>query len=369
MKIPFCDLKRQYLSLKKEIDKEINKVLNSGQFILGSFVEKFEKEFANYCGVKFALGVNSGTDALILALKALGLKSGDEVILPANTFVATAEAVVHSGLKPVLVDIDTLTYNINPLAIEKKINSKTKVIIPVHLYGQMAEMEEILKIAKKYKLYVIEDAAQAHGAEYKGKKAGTLGDIGCFSFYPAKNLGAFGDGGAIITNNEKLYLTIKKLRDHGSIKKYHHEFVGYNSRLDAIQAAILSVKLRYLDKWNKMRRERALFYNELLSGIKEISTPYSLPEVKHVYHLYVIKLKNKQTRNQLKKYLESKGIGVGIHYPIPIHLTKAFKFLGYKKGDFPATEDCANRILSLPIFPELKVKEVKFIVEEIKNFF
>jgi dTDP-4-amino-4,6-dideoxygalactose transaminase len=368
MKILFCDLKKQYFSLRKEINTEINKVLKSGRFILGDYVEKFEKEFAKYCGVKFAVGVNSGTDALLFSLKALNL-SGYEIITAANTFVATVESIVHAGCKPVLVDVDPDTYNINTHEIKRKITSKTKAIIPVHLYGQMANMDEILKIAKKYNLYVIEDACQAHGAEYKGKKAGSFGNLACFSFYPSKNLGAYGDGGVIVTNDEKLAETLKKLRDHGSIKKYQHEILGYNSRLDAIQAAILSVKLKHLDKWNRLRIRNANLYNKFLSKIPYVKIPRKLAEAKHVYHLYVIKLEDKSMRDNLRDYLHLKGIECGIHYPIPIHLTEAFKFLGYQEGDFPITEKCSRTILSLPMYPELKKSEIKYVVEKIKKFF
>jgi len=364
MNVPFVDLKRQYDSIKDEVNTKINKVLQNTHFILGENSDAFEKEFANYCGVKYGVGVASGSDALTLNLKALGIGKGDEVITAPNTFIATVDAISRNGAKPVFVDIDPETYNIDVAEIEEKITDKTKAIIPVHLYGQPADMDEIIKIAKKYDLKIIEDACQAHGAEYKGKKVGSLSDVGCFSFYPAKNLGAYGDGGMVVTNNEQIAERIKMLRNYGQSKKYYHDFIGYNSRLDEIQAAVLRVKLRYLDEWNDKRREHAKLYNELLENVSGIETPTEKEFVKHVYHLYVIRCKN---RNELQNYLSSKGVSTGIHYPIPVHLQKAYKHLEYKEGDFPITEKYAKEILSLPMFPELTDEEIEAVVGLIRS--
>ena len=366
MNISLVDLKRQYNSIKDEVNTKINEVLQNTYFILGENTEAFEEEFANYCGVKHAIGVASGSDALTLSLKALGIEEGDEVITVPNTFIATVDAISRNGAKPVFVDIDLETYNINVAKIEEKITDKTKAIIPVHLYGQPADMDAIIKIAKKkYDLKIIEDACQAHGAEYKGKKVGSLGEVGCFSFYPAKNLGAYGDGGMVVTNNEEIAERIKMLRNYGQSKKYYHDFMGYNSRLDEIQAAVLRVKLRYLDEWNDKRREYAKLYNELLKNVSGVETPIEKEFVKHVYHLYVIRCKN---RDELQQYLSSKGVSTGIHYPIPVHLQKAYKHLEYKQGDFPITEKYSKEILSLPMFPELLEDEIKYVVNCIKKF-
>jgi len=364
MNVPFVDLKRQYDSIKDEVNTKINEVLQNTHFILGENSDAFEKEFANYCGVKYGVGVASGSDALTLNLKALGVNKGDEVITVPNTFIATVDAISRNGAKPVFVDIDPETYNIDVAEIEEKITDKTKAIIPVHLYGQPADMDEIIKIAKKYDLKIIEDACQAHGAEYKGKKVGSLSDVGCFSFYPAKNLGAYGDGGMVVTNNEQIAERIKMLRNYGQSKKYYHDFIGYNSRLDEIQAAVLRVKLRYLDEWNDKRREHAKLYNDLLENVSGIETPTEKEFVKHVYHLYVIRCKN---RNELQNYLSSKGVSTGIHYPIPVHLQKAYKHLEYKEGDFPITEKYAKEILSLPMFPELTDEEIEVVVGLIRS--
>ena len=364
MNIPFVDLKRQFDLIKNEVTTKINEVLRNTHFILGEEVEKFEEEFANYCGVKYGVGVASGSDALTLSLKVLGIGKEDEVITAPNTFIATVDAISRNGATPVFVDIDPETCNIDVAEIEEKITDKTKAIIPVHLYGQPADMDEIIKIAKKYDLKIIEDACQAHGAEYKGKKVGSLSDVGCFSFYPAKNLGAYGDGGMVVTNNEQIAERIKMLRNYGQSKKYYHDFIGYNSRLDEIQAAVLRVKLRYLDEWNDKRREHAKLYNDLLENVSGIETPTEKEFVKHVYHLYVIRCKN---RNELQNYLSSKGVSTGIHYPIPVHLQKAYKHLEYKEGDFPITEKYAKEILSLPMFPELTDEEIEVVVGLIRS--
>ena len=376
-KIKFLDLTNQYKSIKKEIDSAIKRVLDSGQFIEGKEVEEFEKEIAKFCGLKYAISVNSGTDALFLSLKALGIGKGDEVITTPFTFIATAEVIANSGAKPVFVDIDPKTFNIDPLKIEKAITKKTKAIIPVHLFGQMAKMGKIMKIAKKYKLKVIEDAAQAIGAEIKLKvksqkskvmKAGAIGDLGCFSFFPSKNLGAYGDGGMVLTNNKKLADKIRLLRNHGSSpkEKYLNLILGTNSRLDALQAAILRVKLKSLSKWSKERFKKAEFYNKSLKGIGDIITPLIGPNQTHIFHQYTIQTKK---RDQLANYLKNQGIPTMIYYPLPLHLQPSFKYLGHKKGDFPEAEKANREVLSLPIYPELSKTEQNFVIRKIKEFF
>jgi dTDP-4-amino-4,6-dideoxygalactose transaminase len=367
MNIPLVDLKAQYREIKKDLDFAVSKVLKNGNFILGKEVGEFEEKFAKFNKVKYCLGLSSGYDAITLSLKALGIGVGDEVITVANTFIATVFPIIAVGAKPVLVDMDPKTYLIDINKLEEAITKKTRVIIPVHLFGRPCRMNEILKIAKKHKLLVIEDAAQAHGASISGKKCGTFGDIGAFSFYPGKNLGALGDGGAIVTNNKKLYEKIKIMRDVGQIRKYYHENFGYNSRLDTIHAAALSVKLGKLNEWNKKRVEIAKLYNRLLAGVGDIVTPGIMgkPYFEN-FHLFVIQTKK---RDLLIKYLEKTGIHCGIHYPIPVHLQKATKVLGYGIGDFPETEKFAKRILSLPIYPQLKIKEVKEICKNIRRFY
>ncbi len=365
--IPLVDLKAQYDSIKEEIDSAIQNVLNTTSFIMGEELEKFEEEFSRYCNVKYAIGVSNGSDALILALRACGISKDDEIITVPHTFIATTEAITIVGGKIVFVDIDPKTYTIDVAKIEEKINEKTKAIIPVHLYGQPADMDTIMELAKRYNLKVIEDAAQAHGAEYKGKKAGSIGDVGCFSFYPGKNLGAYGDAGMVVTNNEEMAEKIKLLRNHGRInKKYEHEIEGYSSRLDNLQAAILRVKLKYLDKWNDRRRKNAQRYNQLLRDVNGIVAPYEANYAKHVYHLYVIRVE-KESRDKLREELNSKGIATSIHYPIPLHLQLAYSYLGCKEGDFPVTEKASKEILSLPMFAELSDMQIEEIVELIKN--
>ena len=361
--IPISDTKKQYLSIKKEIDEAIQDVLNKSWFILGENVAAFEKEFATYLGAKYAVGVSSGTEAIHLALRACGIQNGDEVITVSNTTVPTVCGITSAGAIPVFVDIDSETYNMDPGQIENIISPRTKAILPVHLYGQAADMDPILKVAKKHNLKVVEDACQAHGAEYKAKKAGTLGNAGCFSFYPSKNLGAYGDGGMVVTNDKdtagKLYL----LRNYGQKERYHHHLKGFNSRLDEIQAAILRVKLKYLDTWNDKRRNLAKLYNSLLQTI--VNTPIEKDYAKHIYHLYVVRTKN---RDGLQKYLKGKEIGTNIHYPIPIHLQEAYKDLDYKAGSFPIVEDYSSQILSIPLFPELTDEEINCVAKTIKNF-
>jgi len=364
MRIPLLDLKAQYQSIKPEIQRAINKVLDSTQFILGENVKKFEEEFARFCGTKYAIGVGNGTDALYLALRACGISGGDEVIVPVNTFIATAEAITLNGAKPVFTDINPSTCNIDVNKIEKVISKKTKAIIPVHLFGQPAEMAAILKVAKKYNLQVIEDCAQAHGAEYKGKKVGSIGNVGCFSFFPGKNLGAYGDAGMVVTNNKKLAEKVLMLRNHGRLEKYKHEMEGINSRLDELQATILRVKLKYLAKWNRQRQKKAKIYDRLFKKVKGVITPGITKNAQSVYYFYIIRIKD---RKNIQKRLKEKGISTGIHYPIPLHLQPAYKYLGYKKSDFPEAEKSAKEILSLPIYPELTFNQVKYIVNVIKK--
>lgn len=376
--IKFLDLQKQYRSIKKEINTAIQRVLDSGEFILGNEVKKIENELADYCGVKCAIGVNSGTDALFLSLMALNIGPRDEVITTPFTFIATAEVIALRGAKPVFVDINPKTFNIDPEKISKAITPKTKAIIPVHLYGQPAEMDKIMTIAKKHNLYVIEDCAQAIGAKLrmangKWQMVGSFGDFGCLSFFPSKNLGAYGDGGMVLTNNEKLAEKIKMLRQHGSKKKYYHETLGINSRLDTIQATILRVKLKYLDKWIEKRQKITQIYNKELKKIKKIAIPATMRPGNqatscHVFHQYTIRV-NAQLRNDLITYLRNNGIPTTIYYPVPLHLQPAFKYLGYKEGDFPKTEKATEEVLSLAIYPELSQKEQDFIINKIKEFY
>ncbi len=366
MNIPLVDLKKQHDSLHQEIEASLKLVMTSASFIKGPTLEQFEENFAKFIGIKHCIGVASGTDALHLSLLALGVGKGDEIILPANTFIATAYAVLYTGAKPILVDIDPNSYNLDPHLLRGKITQNTKAIIPVHLYGQIADMDRIKSIADKHNLYVIEDACQAHGAKYKGKNAGTFGDLAAFSFYPGKNLGAYGDGGAVTTNSTKLAKTLKKLREYGGISKYRYDTIGLNSRLDAIQAAILQIKLKYLEQWNNNRVKLANYYNKRFNReIPFIKVPYVNSFSTSVYHLYVIRTPK---RNQLAEYLSSQGIQTGIHYPIPLHLQKSLQHLGYKKGDFPVTESLGREILSLPIYPELTLNQQNYIIDSIKEF-
>jgi len=365
MKVPFLDLKAQYESIKDEIDTAIGHVVEKTAFAGGPFVKKFEKEFADYCGCKHAMGVSSGTSAIWLALIGLGVGKGDEVITVPNTFIATAEAISMCGATPVLIDIDEQTYNINPALLEKAITPRTKAVIPVHLYGQMADMDPVMEIARKHGLFVIEDACQAHGAEYKGRRAGSIGDAGCFSFYPGKNLGAYGEAGAVVTNNLELVGKINSVKDHGQAKKYYHNMIGWNARMDGIQGAVLSVKLKYLNKWNDARRNNAKLYTDLLSDFDGTVTPYVADYAKHVFHIYAIRVQN---CNGLMSALAEKEIQFGIHYPVPIHLQDAYDFLGLKKGSFPAAENSVNGLLSLPMFPELAKEQIEYVVNEIKQF-
>ncbi|MDD3297189.1 MAG: DegT/DnrJ/EryC1/StrS family aminotransferase [Candidatus Omnitrophica bacterium] len=368
--VPLVNLTAQYLNIKGEIDKAIKRVLNKGRFVLGEELSLFEEEFAGYCKAKYAVGVGSGTEALHLALVACGIKEGDKVITVPNTAVPTVCAINSAGAQPIFVDIDKDTYTIDPDKLESFLKkrrrlAKIKAIIPVHLYGHPADMGSISRIAHKYGLRVVEDSAQAQGAEYKGKKVGTFGDAGCFSFYPTKNLGAYGDAGIVITNNKKIADKLKMLRNYGEKKKYYNSIRGFNSRLDELQAAILRVKLQRLDHWNQIRRSHAEVYNDLLKNTPVV-VPIEKKGTKHVFHLYVIKAKK---ADKLGKWLKKKGILAGKHYPIPIYGQKAYKYLGYKGKDFPITGNCIKHILSLPIFPELKREQIGHICCTINNFY
>jgi dTDP-4-amino-4,6-dideoxygalactose transaminase len=365
--IAFMDLGKQYEEIKTEVREGLERVLQKGNFILGEEEKTFEEEFASYCGAKFAVGVNSGTDALFLGLLSLGIGKDDEVIVPAFTYIASALAVSYTGAKPVFVDIEENTYNIDTGKIEKAITKKTKAIMPVHLYGHPVDMGPLIKIARKHNLKIIEDCAQAHGAtckirDQKSKirniKVGTFGDMGCFSFYPTKNLGAAGDGGIVITDNEDIYKKLLMLRDYGRKNRYEHVIKGYNSRLDTLQAVILSAKLKRLDKWNEMRRKNASIYSKLLQGKNNIVIPVEESYAKHVYHVFAIRIKR---RDSVCEELKKKGISVLVHYPIPLHLQEAYKELRYKKGDFPVAERVSQEIVSLPMYPHLKEEDIKKI--------
>jgi dTDP-4-amino-4,6-dideoxygalactose transaminase len=365
MKIDTFTLKRQYEQIKDELKAPIEKVMASGGFILGEDVGLFEKEFASYCGAKYGIGVNSGTDALFLACLACGISKDDEVITPTYTYIATSFGISMAGAKPVFVDTEEKTYSIDVSKIEKAITKKTKAILLVHLYGHAADMDPIMRIAKKHKLKVIEDCAQAHGALYKNKKVGSFGDAACFSFYPTKNLGAYGDAGMVVTSSEEVRDRVLLLRDYGRKGRYENIIKGYNSRLDTMQAAILRVKFKYLDEWNEKRRQNADLYTKLFKEKKaEITLPCEADYAKHVYHQYTIRMKN---RKEVIEKLALKGINPLIHYPIPIHLQECYRELGYKKGDFPVAEKCCEEIMSLPMYPELTEEEIKYVVDTISN--
>jgi dTDP-4-amino-4,6-dideoxygalactose transaminase len=359
--IPFLDLKAQYASIKDEVNSAIQGVLESCQFTLGSEVAAFEQEFAAYCQADQGIGVNTGTSALHLALLAAGVGPGDEVITVPFTFVATVSAIHYTGARPVFVDIDPRSFNMDPAGLEAAITEKTKAIIPVHLYGQPADMDPILRIAKAHGLVVIEDAAQAHGAEYKGRRAGSMGDMACFSFYPGKNLGAYGEGGMVVTNNPEYARTMRMLRDWGAERKYEHVLKGYNYRLEGIQGAVLRVKLRYLEAWTEGRRRAAAHYDRLLAG-SGVPTPAAMPYVRHVYHIYAIRT---QQRHAWQQALQAQGIHTGIHYPTPVHLLPAFADLGYQRGQFPHAERAASEVLSLPMFPELTATQCEEVSDAV----
>ncbi|MBB3593661.1 dTDP-4-amino-4,6-dideoxygalactose transaminase [Rhizobium sp. BK529] len=353
--IPFLDLKAQYQSIKSEIDAAVLGVLASGQYILGEEVARLEQEFADYCNVKHAIAVNTGTSALHLSLLAAGVGPGDEVITVPFTFVATVSAICYTGATPVFVDVEPVTLTMDPAQLEAKITSRTKAIIPVHLYGQMADMDGIMAIADHHRIPVIEDACQAHGARYKGARAGSIGVSGCFSFYPGKNLGACGEGGIVVTNSDDQAKTMRMLRDWGQEQRYHHLLKGFNYRMDAIQGAILRIKLRHLEAWTEARRSHGRRYSSLLAGSSHLKTPVEVADRRHVYHVYAIRSRD---RDGLQRMLTAEGIPSGLHYPIPVHLQKAHADLGYQVGDFPVSEAAAREVLSLPIYPEMPVQHV-----------
>lgn len=362
--IPLLDLKAQYTSIKGEIDAAVLGVLASGQYVLGDEVARFEREFADYCDVKHAIAVNTGTSALHLALLAAGVGPGDEVITVPFTFVATVSAICYTGARPVFVDVEPETLTMDPAQLEAKITSRTKAIVPVHLYGQMAEMDAIKAIADPYGIPVIEDACQAHGAQYKGRRAGSIGISGCFSFYPGKNLGACGEGGMAVTNSDDQARAMRMLRDWGQEQRYHHLLKGFNYRMDAIQGAILRVKLRHLEAWTEARRAHARRYSWLLADSKHLRTPFEASDRRHVYHVYAVRSSD---RDQLQHALGAESIHSGLHYPIPVHLQKAHADLGYQAGDFPISEAAASEVLSLPIYPEMTARHVEQVVDALEQ--
>ena len=370
--VPFFDLTRQYKKIKSEILSATQRVYEKGRFILGEEVSAFEKAFSHYCGVRYGVGVGSGTDALYLALKAAGIGEGDEVVTVANSFVATALAVSYTGAKPLFVDIDPKAYTMDPNSLElllkrekaKKSRQKIRAVLPVHLYGHPADMDSIMEIANRYDLVVIEDACQAHGAKYGRRKVGSLGVMGCFSFYPTKNLGGYGDGGMVVTDHQKYDRKLRLLRCYGERKKYQHILKGHNSRLDEIQAALLRVKLKHLDQWNEERRRKARLYTRMLSPLGLVC-PSEKKGVRHVYYLYAIKMRK---RDAVQAFLKKRGIETLIHYPIPIPLEKAYQEMGYRRGDFPLTDQWSRKILSLPFFPEMKESEMEEVAQQIKMF-
>lgn len=364
MNVPLLDLKRQFSNLKEEINKELEQIFGSCQFILGPQVKKLEADIAEFCGVGYGIGVANGTDALELSLKGLGIGEGDEVITTPFTFFASAEVISKAGATPVFADIDRDTYVIDVKRIEEKITDKTKAIIPVHIFGQACDMDEIMKLARKYNLYVVEDSCQAIGAGYKGEKVSSFGNTGCFSFFPSKNLGGAGDGGMVVSNDQELADKIRVLRQHGSSVRYHHNAIGYNSRLDEIQAAILNIKLRYINEWNELRRKHAYRYNEYLSS--SIKKPAEAEyEQYHVYHQYTIEVNN---RDELAGYLKENGVGSCVYYPIPLHLQEVYGYLDYKHGDMPNTEEACQRVISLPISPEMTIEEQDYVIKKINEF-
>lgn len=366
--IPAQKFGEQFDGLRNEIMARLEKVCASGQFILGPEVKQFETDFARWLGAGYGIGVASGSDALLLALMALGLGRGDEVITTPFTYFATGESIFRTGATPVFADIDPVTYNLDPRKVEAKITPRTKVILPVHLYGQPCRMDQIMNLAAKHKLKIVEDCAQAHGTKFKGRTIGTFGDFGCFSFYPTKNLGAYGDAGFVACSDEALAQEVFLLRGHGAVKKYHHEKMGINSRLDSVQAAILNVKLKHLDRWLEMRREQARRYNQLLKqvGMSEVKTPYEDPDGLHTYHLYTVRAPK---RDLLLEYLGQNGISAGVYYPTPLHLEKPFAYLGGRKGDCPEAEKAALETLSLPLYPELTGEDQDYVVAKIKEFY
>ena len=374
MQVPFLDLKLQYKSIKEEVGIEIQKVLDNTAYILGKPVSNFENNFAEAHNVKHCIGTSSGTDGNHLVLWALGIKPGDEVIIPANTFIATAWGVTLCGAKPIFVDCQPDNYNLDPEKVEAAITSNTRAIIAVHLYGQPADMNKLQEIADRHNIHLVEDAAQAHLAEYYGKKVGGLSVASSFSFYPGKNLGAYGEAGAVLTNDDQLAQTIKMKREHGQSKKYYHDTFGHNYRMEGIQGAVLGVKLKYLDTWTDGRRRVASKYREFLGNVNEIKLPVEMPKVKHVYHLFVIQIngsdskKRQERRDALQQFLNENGVASGLHYAIPLHEQKCFEYLGFKKGDFPVTEQLAESGISLPMYPELTDEQIGYVSDKVKEF-
>jgi dTDP-4-amino-4,6-dideoxygalactose transaminase len=361
--VPFVDLIGQHRAIRQELDAAVRDVIESAAFVLGPAVEEFEGDFAQYLGVDHVVGTSNGTTALSLALLALGVSEGDEVIVPAQTFIATAEAVVHVGARPVLVDVLDTTACMDPAALTAAITPRTRAIVPVHLFGQPAEMQPILDLARSRGIPVLEDACQAHGATYHGRRVGSLGIASCFSFYPGKNLGAFGEGGAVATSDSHLAARVRRLRDHGQSERYHHAEVGYNARMEGIQGAVLGVKLRYLDRWNESRRGHAAYYREWLDG-SSVRLPVEAPGREHVYHLFVVR---SEDRAELREHLTHQGIQTGLHYPVPLHLQPAFSSMGYREGSFPAAEAWAREGLSLPMFAELSRAQLDEVIEGVKT--
>ncbi len=362
--VPFLDLRAHHTPIRDEVMAAIGQVVDANAFAGGPFVAKFEEDFAAYCGTQFAVGVGNGTDALWAALFALGVKPGDEVITVPMTFMATAEAITYIGAKPVFVDIDPRSYTLDPTKLEAAITPRTKAVIPVHLFGQCADMDPILEIARRHNLFVVEDAAQAQGSGYKGKRAGTLGDIGCFSFYPGKNLGAWGEAGAVVMNRPDWRERVAMFREHGQKKKYYHDVVGWNCRMDGIQAAVLKVKLKYLEKANAGRRRAADQYRSLLADVPGVVLPQEMPYAHHIWHIYAIRVPQ---RDALMQRLAARGIATGIHYPIAVHLQKAYADLQYQRGDFPVAEACGDEFLSLPMFPELTEEQVTTVATALRE--
>lgn len=370
MQIPLVDLKTQFAHLEPELAPVLKSVFDQTSFIMGEPVDAFESAFARYCGVRHAIGASSGTAALLLAYQAMGFKAGDEVIVPSHTFIATVSPLYHLGVKPVFVDIHSDTYNLNVELVEKLITPKTRAIVPVHLYGQAADMDALARLAEKHGLSLVEDCAQAHGSKWNGRPVGDWSRAACFSFYPGKNLGAAGDAGAVITNDDDLNELLRLLVNHGSQTKYLHTHLGLNSRLDALQAAVLKVKLNHIERWTKLRREHAAVYNRLLAKFPDVVLPREAPAAHHVYHLYVIRVPG--NRDAILKELHRRGVGAGVHYPIPLHLQPVFSELGYRKGDLPETEASAESIISLPMYPELDLEKLEYVAQtlhEVLNVF
>ncbi len=360
MKVPFLDLRSQYETLKNEISAALDGVLKETAFVSGPFVEAFEKAFAAFCGTKHAIGVGSGTSALWTVLQGYGIGEGDEVITVPNTFIATAEAISRCGARPVFVDVCEDTQTMDPLRLESAVTGRTKAVIPVHLFGQTADMDPIMEIAGRHGLIVVEDACQAHGALYKGRPAGSIGHAGCFSFYPGKNLGAYGEAGAVITNDDELCKRIRMCRDHGQSEKYRHEMVGWNDRMDGFQGAVLAVKLKYLPLWNEARRRHAAMYSDLLGSLPQLFLPEEAAYAKHVYHIFAVRIPE---RDRVIRDLQNAGVTCGIHYPVPVHLQRAYHFMNLPRGSFPFSEEAADRLLSLPMYPELRPEQIRYVAD------